>query len=108
MVGLDNYSKYGRLEKSYDTHPQYHFVEGNAKDKELLNELLEDRDHFVASAAMIGGISYFHELPTTFSRKTRGSPLPHLTRRFAPTSTADSNKLPWSRPPWCLKTPRNF
>jgi nucleoside-diphosphate-sugar epimerase len=61
VVGLDNYSKYGRVEKSYDSHPGYHFVEGNAKDKELLNELLEDCDHFVASAAMIGGISYFHE-----------------------------------------------
>jgi len=61
VVGLDNFSKYGRLEKSYDHHPNYRFVEGNAKDPDLLNELLEDCDHFVASAAMIGGISYFHE-----------------------------------------------
>jgi len=61
VVGLDNYSKYGRVEKSYDSHPRYHFVEGNAKDRELLDELLEGCEHFVASAAMIGGISYFHE-----------------------------------------------
>ncbi len=61
VVGLDNYSKYGRVEKSYDSHPRYQFVEGNAKDKDLLNDLLEGCDHFVASAAMIGGISYFHE-----------------------------------------------
>jgi UDP-glucose 4-epimerase len=61
VVGLDNFSKYGRLEKSYDTHPKYKLVEGNAKDRELLDELLEGCDHFVASAAMIGGISYFHE-----------------------------------------------
>ncbi|MGC2110019.1 MAG: NAD(P)-dependent oxidoreductase [Candidatus Korobacteraceae bacterium] len=61
VVGLDNYSKYGRVEKSYDSNPNYHFVEGNAKDKDLLNDLLDDCDHFVASAAMIGGISYFHE-----------------------------------------------
>src|SRR5271165_4419253 len=61
VVGLDNYSKYGRVEKSYDSHPRYHFVEGNAKDRELLGELLEGCEHFVASAAMIGGISYFHE-----------------------------------------------
>ncbi len=61
VVGLDNYSKYGIVEKSYDSHPRYQFVEGNAKDKELLNDLLEGCDHFVASAAMIGGISYFHE-----------------------------------------------
>ena len=61
VIGLDNFSKYGRVEKSYDSHPRYHFVEGNAKDRALLDELLEGCDHFVASAAMIGGISYFHE-----------------------------------------------
>ena len=61
VVGLDNFSKYGRVEKSYDSHPRYHFVEGDAKDVELLKELLADCDHFVAGAAMIGGICYFHE-----------------------------------------------
>jgi UDP-glucose 4-epimerase len=62
VVGLDNYSKYGRVDKSYDTHPRYTFVEADAKDVDLLKGLLADCDHFVASAAMIGGISYFHEL----------------------------------------------
>lgn len=61
VVGLDNFSKYGRVQKSYDNHPNYTFVEADAKDTELLKGLLEDCDHFVASAAMIGGISYFHE-----------------------------------------------
>jgi UDP-glucose 4-epimerase len=61
VVGLDNYSKYGKVEKSYDSHPRFQFVKGDAKDIPLLNDLLEDCDHFVAAAAMIGGISYFHE-----------------------------------------------
>ncbi len=61
VVGLDNFSKYGRTEKSYDTNPRYRFIEGDAKNVELLKELLSDCDHFVAAAAMIGGISYFHE-----------------------------------------------
>jgi nucleoside-diphosphate-sugar epimerase len=61
VVGLDNFSKYGRSEKSYDKHPGYHFAEGDAKDVDLLKELLAGCDHFVAAAAMIGGISYFHE-----------------------------------------------
>jgi nucleoside-diphosphate-sugar epimerase len=61
VVGLDNFSKYGRSQKSYDNHPRYRFVEGDAKDVELLKDLLSDCDHFVAAAAMIGGISYFHE-----------------------------------------------
>src|SRR5215813_5756130 len=61
VVGLDNFSKYGILEKSYDQHPAYRFVQGDAKDVSLLQDLLRDCDHFVACAAMIGGISYFHE-----------------------------------------------
>jgi len=61
VIGLDNFSKYGQLEKSYDTNSQYRFVQGDAKDPKLLKELLSDCDHFVAAAAMIGGISYFHE-----------------------------------------------
>jgi nucleoside-diphosphate-sugar epimerase len=63
VVGLDNFSKYGKVQKSYDTHPRYSLVEGDAKNVGLVKELLADCDHFVAGAAMIGGISYFHELP---------------------------------------------
>ena len=62
VIGLDNHSKYGKLDKSYDKHPRYRLVEGDAKRIDLLKELLADCDHFVASAAMIGGITYFHEL----------------------------------------------
>jgi len=61
VIGLDNFSKYGVLEKSYDKHPDYTFVEDDAKDTKVLATLLEGCDHFVAAAAMIGGISYFHE-----------------------------------------------
>lgn len=61
VVGIDNYSKYGKLEKSYDNHPNYTFIEGDAKDVELMKKAAEDADVIVAGAAMIGGISYFHE-----------------------------------------------
>jgi UDP-glucose 4-epimerase len=61
VIGLDDFSKYGRLTKSYDDHPRYSFVEGDAKDTALLLRLAADCDQVVASAAMIGGISYFHE-----------------------------------------------
>ena len=60
VIGLDNFSKYGQVKKSYDGHPRYRFVQGDAKDSDLLKSLLKDCDHFVAAAAMIGGISYFH------------------------------------------------
>jgi nucleoside-diphosphate-sugar epimerase len=61
VIGLDNFSKYGALKKSYDAHPRYRFIQGDAKDSNLIRDLLDDCDHFVAAAAMIGGISYFHE-----------------------------------------------
>ena len=60
VVGIDNYSKYGPVARSYDGHPSYRFVEGDCRDVALLTGLLADCDHFVAGAAMIGGISYFH------------------------------------------------
>ena len=60
VTGLDNYSKYGPVQKSYDSHPSYRFVEGDARDVELMKDLLADCDHLIAGAAMIGGISYFH------------------------------------------------
>ncbi len=60
VVGVDNFSKYGRVKKSYDDNPHYSLVEGDCRDVELMTGLLEDCDHFVAGAAMIGGISYFH------------------------------------------------
>src|SRR5215203_1064911 len=61
VVGLDNFSKYGRVAKSYDDHPCYRFVEGDAKDGALMRDLAAGVDQIVAAAAMIGGISYFHE-----------------------------------------------
>ena len=60
VVGIDNLSKYGPVEKSFDDHPRYTLVEGDCRDVELMTKLLMDCDHFVAGAALIGGISYFH------------------------------------------------
>jgi nucleoside-diphosphate-sugar epimerase len=92
VVGLDNFSKYGRVAKSYDGHPRYRFVEGDAKDVALLTELAADVDQVVAAAAMIGGISYFHEfafdllaeneriLATTFEAAIEAHRAGHLQR----------------------------
>ena len=61
VVGIDNYSKYGKVVKSYDANPRYEFHEGDAKDVNLMKEIISDCDQVIAGAAMIGGISYFHE-----------------------------------------------
>jgi nucleoside-diphosphate-sugar epimerase len=60
VIGLDNHSKYGPVAHGFDKHPDYRFVPGDARDAELLTELLAGCDHLIAGAAMIGGISYFH------------------------------------------------
>ncbi|MFZ6004091.1 MAG: NAD-dependent epimerase/dehydratase family protein [Actinomycetota bacterium] len=60
VIGIDDHSKYGKVAKSYDDDPRYTLVEGDARDVGLMTELLSDCDHFIAGAAMIGGISYFH------------------------------------------------
>ncbi len=58
---MDNFSKYGPVRRGHDDDPRYRLVEGDAKDTKLLTELAMECDHVVAGAAMIGGISYFHE-----------------------------------------------
>jgi len=60
VVGVDDYSKYGRVAKTYDEHPRYTLIEGDATNVDLMNDALAECDHFIAGAALIGGISYFH------------------------------------------------
>jgi UDP-glucose 4-epimerase len=60
VVGIDNFSKYGPVEKSYDKNPRYRLVQGDCKNVDLMKELASECDQMLAGAAMIGGISYFH------------------------------------------------
>jgi nucleoside-diphosphate-sugar epimerase len=60
VVGVDNFSKYGRIQKSYDSNPNYKLLEGDASDPVFMREALRGCHHFIAGAALIGGISYFH------------------------------------------------
>jgi UDP-glucose 4-epimerase len=61
VIGIDNFSKYGPINKSYDNHPNYEIVNGDVKNLKLMKDLIDDCDQIIAGAAMIGGISYFHE-----------------------------------------------
>jgi nucleoside-diphosphate-sugar epimerase len=60
VIGIDNLSKYGPVSKSFDSNPNYELVVGDAIDVDLMTKVLMDCDHFIAGAALIGGISYFH------------------------------------------------
>jgi UDP-glucose 4-epimerase len=60
VVGIDNYSKYGPVKRSYDDHPNYRLYVDDVEKVDLMAELAADADHLIAGAALIGGISYFH------------------------------------------------
>lgn len=60
VTGIDNFSKYGPISHSYENHKNFNFVEGDATDVTFLTKVIQDADHLIAGAAMIGGISYFH------------------------------------------------
>jgi UDP-glucose 4-epimerase len=61
VIGIDDFTKYGESVHSFDRHPNYRFIRGDAKNVALLKELCEDCDQIVAGAAKIGGIALFHE-----------------------------------------------
>jgi UDP-glucose 4-epimerase len=61
VVGLDNFSKHGLTGQR--EHRRYKLIEGDASDERLLDEALSGCDHFVACAAMIGGLGYLHGVP---------------------------------------------
>jgi nucleoside-diphosphate-sugar epimerase len=67
VVGIDNYSKYGRIRRTHDNHEGFRLIEIDcSKDsfkERFINGSEKDlhMDYIVAGAAMIGGISYFHK-----------------------------------------------
>ena len=67
VIGVDNYSKYGRVIRSHDTNPNFRLIEVDCSSEIFKRKFIEldeketQIDYIVAGAAMIGGISYFHK-----------------------------------------------
>lgn len=61
VVCVDNFSKYGRVERDYFQHPNFTLIVGDVQDQKIMDEASEGCDYIIACAAMIGGISYFHK-----------------------------------------------
>lgn len=61
VIGIDNYSKYGKIKHEFDKNPNYIFVKGDVKNTKLLTSLARKADYVVALSAKVGGIGYFHE-----------------------------------------------
>lgn len=62
VIGVEHFGTYGPTSKSYDTHPRYKLVTGDATDSDLLRSLSADCDQVVASAGLTGRGSSFSEL----------------------------------------------
>ena len=62
VVGIDNFSKYGKVTRKHDKHKNFSLIEEDCSNP-LLYKKLENYefDYVLAGAAMIGGISYFHK-----------------------------------------------
>jgi UDP-glucose 4-epimerase len=61
VIGLDDFSKYGNADQPFG----FEMVRGDAADEKTVAYLLGHFhcDHFVAAAALVGGIEYFHRRP---------------------------------------------
>ena len=58
VVGIDNFSKYGRVKRPHDDHSNFEFIMSDAIRIDEIMRLRHRKFHcLVACAAMIGGIS---------------------------------------------------
>ena len=61
VIGVDNFSKYGEVKRSHDSHPDFQLLRVDLSKAKPLYDIYIDVDYIIAGAAMIGGISYFHK-----------------------------------------------
>lgn len=62
VVGIDNFSKYGKVVRAHDNNPNFKLYECDVLSQDFLDAVdYEKPDMILAGAAMIGGISYFHK-----------------------------------------------
>lgn len=62
VIGVDNYSKYGKVIRPQDKNPNFKLYTEDVLNKNFLDIVsIEKPNMVIAGAAMIGGISYFHK-----------------------------------------------
>lgn len=65
IVGVDNFSRYGQVEKKRD----YKFIQCDLTDKESVKEVCKDVDVIIQAAAQIYGVRGFHKYPADILSK---------------------------------------
>ncbi len=67
IIGVDNYSKYGRVKRRHDNNSNFRLIEVDCSQDSFKKMFIDGQekdlkiDCIIAGAAMIGGISYFHK-----------------------------------------------
>lgn len=62
VIGVDNFSKYGKLTRAHDKHENFKLIEDDCSNISFLETMNKFQfDYIIAGAAMIGGIAYFHK-----------------------------------------------
>lgn len=62
VIGIDNFSKYGKVERPHDKHPNFFLFEADCSTFDMDKALGGTQiDFIIANAALIGGIGYFHK-----------------------------------------------
>jgi len=62
VIGVDNFSKYGKLTRAHDKHEHFQLIEEDCSNSSFLEKVQDFQfDYIIAGAAMIGGIAYFHK-----------------------------------------------
>lgn len=61
VIGIDNFSKYGKLTRPHDNNPNFKLYELDVQEIDTIYDEIKDVDYIIGCAAMIGGISYFHK-----------------------------------------------
>jgi len=62
VIGVDNYSKYGRVNRPHDKDPNFTLYVEDVLSQRFISIVEEEKPNMIiAGAAMIGGISYFHK-----------------------------------------------
>jgi nucleoside-diphosphate-sugar epimerase len=65
VVGVDNFARYGVIERQRD----YEFVQGDLTDSTFVDELMKGVDGVIQGAALIYGIGGFHRYPADILSK---------------------------------------
>ena len=62
VIGVDNFSKYGKLTRAHDKHKNFQLLEEDCSNSSFSDKVKDYQfDYIIAGAAMTVGISYFHK-----------------------------------------------